>query len=77
LAWGCKLTWSLSPNAFELQHQEESVDISAKIGARVRKKIKPKLEPGESVQQVFLAQSGLHPKWLIPLALVMLFTNKY
>lgn len=53
------------------------MDISAKIGARVRKKIKPKLESGESVQQVFLAQSGLNPKWLFPLALVMLFSNKY
>jgi hypothetical protein len=53
------------------------MDISAKIGVRIRKKIKPKLEPGESVQQVFLAQSGLSPRWLFPLALVMLFTNKY
>jgi hypothetical protein len=53
------------------------MDISAKIGARIRKKIKPTLEPGESIQQVFLAQSGLNPKWLFPLALVMLFSNKY
>lgn len=46
------------------------------IRAKFRKRIEPKLDPGESIQQVFLAQTGPNPYWLF-LAYLILFWTKY
>ena len=46
------------------------------IRSKFRKKIEPQLEPGETIQQVFLAQSGPNPYWMF-LTYLFLFWIKY
>ena len=46
------------------------------IRSKFRKKIEPRLEPGETLQQVFLAQTGPSPYWLF-LTYLMFFWMRY
>ena len=46
------------------------------IRIKLRKAIEPKLEPGETLQQVFLAQSGPNPYWMF-LTYFVFFWIKY
>jgi hypothetical protein len=46
------------------------------IRTKLRKNVEPKLEPGETLQQVFLAQSGPNPYWMF-LTYFVFFWIKY
>jgi hypothetical protein len=46
------------------------------IRNKFRKKIEPRLEPGETLQQVFLAQTGPNPYWLF-LTYLVFFRIRY
>lgn len=46
------------------------------IRTKLRKNVEPKLEPGETLQQVFLVQSGPNPYWLF-LTYLVFFRIKY
>jgi hypothetical protein len=46
------------------------------IRNKFRKKIEPQLEPGETLQQVFLAQTGPNPYWLF-LTYLVFFRIRY
>jgi hypothetical protein len=48
------------------------------LRAKIRKQIEPKLEPGESIQQVFLGQSGPQPMLAVLTGYIfLLFWMKY
>jgi hypothetical protein len=46
------------------------------IRTKLRNNVEPKLEPSETLQQVFLAQSGPNPYWLF-LTYLVFFRIKY